>query len=344
MNNPSSLNESAPNYWRWLLVLICCFWVFIGLSWSQRLSPSVRSAETKSETPAWSPSPPVFPIPSVSNDASSPLPAVSVAEPELKLPLDNPVIDTSIDTPPLSGPATSKPTAPLPAADLNNPRHIAVLNYHSITVDPGNPAVITPDKFKAQMVHLSNHGYTTLSLQQFLDYMDNKSSAAMPSKPVLLTFDDGYADNYVHVMPILQELDFHATIFISPGTTEDGYFLNWDQIKEMQQAGWDIQPHGMTHPHLPKLTAVQQAYEITEAKRQIEVQLGIQSQVFCYPYGERNAYTIKVLEEQGFRYAFTIEQGVTTRAQNRFALKRLFVNGEDPIERWISRLEAAFPN
>jgi peptidoglycan/xylan/chitin deacetylase (PgdA/CDA1 family) len=126
--------------------------------------------------------------------------------------------------------------------------------------------------------------------------------------------------------------------------TEDGYYLNWEQIKEMHKAGWDIQPHGMTHPHLPRLNAAQQANEITEAKRQIEEQLGIEANVFCYPYGERNANTIKLLEEQGFRYAFTIEQGLTTREQQKFALKRLFVNGEESIDGWISRLERAFPD
>ncbi|NHN29200.1 polysaccharide deacetylase family protein [Paenibacillus sp. S3N08] len=188
------------------------------------------------------------------------------------------------------------------------------------------------------MQYLANHGYKTLSLQQFMDYMDNKATG-MPEKPILLTFDDGYADNHEHALPILRSLQFQATLFVSPGTTEDGYFLNWEQIKEMHQAGWDIQPHGMTHPYLPKLAAKDQNYEIIEAKRQIDEQLQIDTNVFCYPYGERNTTTLNVLKDNGFRYAFTIDQGMTTRTQDPLLLKRIFVNGEETIEQWISRLE-----
>jgi peptidoglycan/xylan/chitin deacetylase (PgdA/CDA1 family) len=217
------------------------------------------------------------------------------------------------------------------------PVRIPVLNYHSITVDPGNSATITPEKFQEQMKYLKDNGYSTLTLQQFTDILEGKQRA--PAKSVLLTFDDGYGDNYEHAMPLLQKLGFHATLFISPGTVEDGYFLNWDQIKEMHQAGWDIQPHGMTHPHFPRLKAADQAYQLTEAKRQIEEQLGTTADIFCYPYGEWNAVTVQLLKEHNFRYAFTIEQGWTTPEQDPLKLKRVFVNGEESLNQWKSKLE-----
>ncbi|MBE1441489.1 MULTISPECIES: polysaccharide deacetylase family protein [unclassified Paenibacillus] len=230
-------------------------------------------------------------------------------------------------------------TAAAKAGDSSPPKPpppIPVLNYHSITVDPGNRATITPEKFEAQMMYLSENGFTPLSLRQFTDIMEGVESA--PEKPVLLTFDDGYADNYEHALPLLKKLGFHATLFMSPGMVEDGYFLNWDQIKEMHEAGWDIQPHGMTHPHLPLLKKDKQEYEITEARRQIEEQLGTIADVYCYPYGEWNQTTLKILKDHEFRYAFTIEQGMTTSKQDPLKLKRIFVNGEEPIEKWIARL------
>ncbi|WP_231506367.1 polysaccharide deacetylase family protein [Paenibacillus sp. UNC451MF] len=216
------------------------------------------------------------------------------------------------------------------------PPPIPVLNYHSITVDPGNRATITPEKFEAQMNYLSENGYTPLTLQQFIDILEGTESA--PDKPVLLTFDDGYADNYEHALPLLKKLGFHATLFMTPGMVDDGYFLNWDQVKEMHEAGWDIQPHGMTHPHLPLLKKDKQEYEITEARRQIEEQLGTTADVYCYPYGEWNQTTLKVLKDHEFRYAFTIEQGKTTSKQDPLKLTRIFVNGEESINKWISRL------
>jgi peptidoglycan/xylan/chitin deacetylase (PgdA/CDA1 family) len=87
------------------------------------------------------------------------------------------------------------------------------------------------------------------------------------------------------------------------------------------------------------LAAKDQAFEITEAKRQIEEKLNIKSSVFCYPYGERNATTLKLLKDNGFRYAFTIDQGMTTRSQDPYLLKRIFVNGEETLEQWIAKLE-----
>lgn len=324
--------KSAFISYKWYTLLLCCLVLLISLSWSRLISPSVRSAESdiplQIQTPFDSQmSEPLKPsvYMSMFPDAST-VPAA---------PANDPISTTETSA---SVASETAQTVVAQATTQQQPQHIPVLNYHSITIDPGNRAVITPAKFEEQMLYLSKNGYHTLTLQQFIDYMDG-TTISLPKKPVLLTFDDGYADNYEHALPLLKQLNFHATLFVSPGTTEDGYFLNWDQIKEMHEAGWDIQPHGMTHPHLPKLSAKSQAFEISEAKRQIDEQLKINTTVFCYPFGEKNETTLKLLQEHGFRYAFTIDQGLTTRDQNRLLLKRLFVNGEESIEPWIARLE-----
>ncbi|MCY9661945.1 polysaccharide deacetylase family protein [Paenibacillus chondroitinus] len=215
---------------------------------------------------------------------------------------------------------------------------IPVLNYHSVAIDPGNIVVISPDKLEAQMAYLHDHGYTPLSLDAFIRLLEGDTSEKAPEKPILLTFDDGYLDNYEQAMPILAKYGFPATLFVSPGMTEQDGYLNWDQIKKMQAGGWDIQPHGMSHPHLPKLTADEQAYEIVEARKQIEEHLGTKADIFCYPYGERNKTTLKLLKQHGFRYAFTIDQGYATNEQSPFLLKRLFVNGEEDLQAFEAQL------
>ncbi|WP_426449016.1 polysaccharide deacetylase family protein [Paenibacillus sp. S-38] len=231
---------------------------------------------------------------------------------------------------------------PIPASAVSAPQpvRIPVLNYHSITVDPGNRATITPEKFEEQMTHLAENGYTALTLRQFTDIMEGRETA--PEKPVLLTFDDGYANNYTEALPVLSRLGLNATLFVSPEVSAtDPYFLTWDQIREMHEAGWDIQPHGMTHPHLPRLSAAKQEAELTEAKRLIEEQLGTTADVFCYPYGEYNRTTLRLLKKAGYRYAFTIEQGVTLSSQDPLRLTRIFVNGEESFETWQNKLEKA---
>lgn len=215
---------------------------------------------------------------------------------------------------------------------------IPVLNYHSVAIDPGNIVVISPDKLEEQMAYLHDHGYTPLSLEAFIRLLEGDTSEKAPEKPILLTFDDGYIDNYEQAMPILAKYGFPATLFVSPGMTEQDGYLNWEQIKKMQAGGWDIQPHGMSHPHLPKLTADEQAYEIVEARKLIEEHLGTKADIFCYPYGERNKTTLKLLKQHGFRYAFTIDQGFATNEQSPFLLKRLFVNGEEDLQAFESKL------
>jgi peptidoglycan/xylan/chitin deacetylase (PgdA/CDA1 family) len=214
---------------------------------------------------------------------------------------------------------------------------IPVLNYHSVAIDPGNIVAISPEKLTKQMEYLKETGYTPLTLQAFTGIMEGTMDA--PNKPVLLTFDDGYTDNYENVLPLFTKLQFPATIFISPGMTEHDGYVNWEQVKKMKEARWDIQPHGMTHPHLPKLSAEEQAYEILEAKQQIEKQLGTSADVFCYPYGEYNKTTLKLLQDNGFRYAFTIQQGHATDKQSPFILKRLFINGEESLDAFIRKLK-----
>ncbi|SEB53292.1 polysaccharide deacetylase family protein [Paenibacillus sp. GP183] len=243
---------------------------------------------------------------------------------------------------------TASPTA-LPASSHSVPAPIAsvlpdqsgevsipVLNYHSIGVTQGNTLVLDPKKLTQQMEYLAEQGYSPLTLSDFILMLEKKKPA--PAKPVLLTFDDGYIDNYEQAMPILKRHGFPATIFISPGTIGQEGKVNWMQLKEMHEAGWDIQPHGMTHPHLPELTAAEQKGEITQSRRQIEQQLGTKADIFCYPYGEFNKQTLAILKEEGFRYAFTIRQGRTTSSQDPFHLKRIYVNSEDSLLQWSKKL------
>lgn len=214
---------------------------------------------------------------------------------------------------------------------------IPVLNYHSIGIDPGNPAVISPKKFEEQMAFLKNGNYTTLRIQDFKDIWEGKKKA--PAKAVLLTFDDGYTDNYEIAMPILQKYGFHATLFMITGWTEKDGYLNWDQAKEMQQAGWDILPHSMNHPHLPRLSPEKQKFEIVESRKLIEEKLGGTADVFCYPYGEYNKETLKILRDHQFQYAFTIEQGYADPSQNPLLIKRWFINGEEGMASFKKKLQ-----
>jgi peptidoglycan/xylan/chitin deacetylase (PgdA/CDA1 family) len=214
---------------------------------------------------------------------------------------------------------------------------IPVLNYHSVSIDPGNVVVISPAKLEEQMQYLADNSYDVLTLQQFIDIWQGKAEA--PPKPVLLTFDDGYTDNYTEAMPILKKFNFPATLFMTPGWVDKDGYLTWEQVEEMHSNGWDIQPHGMSHTSLSKLDKEKQLYEITEARKQIEERFDTAANVFCYPYGHYNQTTLSILKEQDFLLAFTIEQGRTDRTQDPYLLRRLFINGEEDLKMFITKLE-----
>lgn len=213
---------------------------------------------------------------------------------------------------------------------------IPVLNYHSIGVAPGNTYVLHPDVFTRQMDYLAAHHYTPLTLAEFASVLQRKRPS--PAHPVLLTFDDGYANNAEVALPILQGHGFPATLFVSTSLIHTLGYLTWPQIKELSAAGWDIASHTMTHPHLPKLSKKEQREEILQARALIEQELGKPADSFAYPYGEYNRATLKILKQAKFRYAFTTKEGWATNKQPPLLLHRLVVDSQKPFEYWVAQL------
>ncbi len=234
-------------------------------------------------------------------------------------------------------PAATRASASQIAADEQ--QHgiaIPVLNYHSIGVEPGNTYVLHPDMFARQMDYLAAQHYTPLTLGDFARIIEKKQPS--PERPVLLTFDDGYANNAEVAMPILQRHGFPATLFLSPGFIGQPGYLSWPQVQELSAAGWDIAPHSVTHRHLPQLSIEQQREEITESRRRIAHALGRSADVFAYPFGEYNEDTIKILKKAAYRYAFTTKEGYATSKQSPYELSRIVVHGEDDLATWVQKL------
>ena len=131
-------------------------------------------------------------------------------------------------------PTSSAP--PVKEVKMVHPSGIPVLMYHKIGDDKDNDAVIREDLFREQMKFLKDNGYNPLTMNQLYEYVVN--GAAVPEKPVVLTFDDGYADTYSIVYPLMKEYGFAATVFINPGDV--GTRLTWDQVREMHKNGITI--------------------------------------------------------------------------------------------------------
>jgi peptidoglycan/xylan/chitin deacetylase (PgdA/CDA1 family) len=165
------------------------------------------------------------------------------------------------------------------------------------------------------MRYLKCSGYETISLNEYVDYLMGGSES--PEKRVVITFDDGFRNNYTEAFPILKKYGFIATIFISTdhvgnksswerdASIPELPMLTWDEIKEMGGYGINFESHACGHCYLSKLSRDEARYELIKSKTTIESKTGRKVEFFCHPYGDWSADTKRLAKECGYVAAFT---------------------------------------
>lgn len=225
---------------------------------------------------------------------------------------------------------------------------LPVLVYHKIgRVPPGSKLGelwVTPEKFRAQIAWLLKHGYTTVLFSDLLKA--HKGGAALPDKPVLITFDDGYANNYTYAYPILKELGAKGNMFVVYDTigkanlwhdTKTEPWINMatlDMLKEMGESGaMEFGSHTMSHPDLERIPLEDAAWELAESKKQLETALGVRICAFAYPYGAgaRNPSLRELVFKAGYTFDFSFRHGKTAWPwkEGYGPIDRLFVRAGD---------------
>ena len=229
----------------------------------------------------------------------------------------------------------ASPTAPVKEVKMVHPTGIPVLMYHKIGDDKDNDAVIREDLFREQMKFLKDNGYNPLTMDQLYDYVVN--GAAVPEKPVVLTFDDGYADTYSIVYPIMKEYGFAATVFINPGDV--GTRLTWDQIREMHKNGITISNHGFQHIEMGQLSEAKQIENITKAQEALAKEVGIKDNPwFCYPYGDKNEFTDAATKKAGIKMSMAMKSGWAHTGDNPYNILRVWVGNAVDIKHFEERI------
>lgn len=206
-------------------------------------------------------------------------------------------------------------------ADSEFQPNIIVLNYHKI--DNKNISLsVLPQDFDKQMAYLKNNDYHVITPDDLYENLEHNKE--LPANPVLITFDDGYKDNYVNAYPILKKYGFSATIFVITGFL-DKYpnYLTWDQCKELKKHGFYIESHTVTHRSLTSLSNKQIESEIVNSKKALDERLQQDTHYFAYPTGTYNLYIAKMIKNAGYRAAFSIKYGNVTNDSNIFALERI---------------------
>ncbi len=222
-------------------------------------------------------------------------------------------------------------------ADSENGTKVMVLNYHKVD-NTFISLAVRPDDFEAQMKYLSDNGYHTISPDELYDSL--AGTGELPENPVLITFDDGYEDNYTNAYPILKKYGFKATIFvITSFLGKDKNYMTWDQARELDANGISIESHTVDHKSMTDLTDEQLRMELVESKKKAEKELGHPVEYMAYPTGTYNLHIAEMVKEAGYKAAFTIKYGNVDKASNIYALERVPIfHTEDTNKDFLERI------
>lgn len=225
----------------------------------------------------------------------------------------------------------------------NDKKLTVTLNYHS--VHPTHKFSTKPDDFLQQMEYLASN-FTIISLSDFYEMRTAKRTFS--DRLAMVTFDDGYEDNYEYAFPILNKFGVKATIFVTTGFVNGeiditnkhiAYHglkpLTWEQIKEMSKLGISFGAHTHTHPILTTIPLEEAHLEIVRSKETLEKRLERPIDMFAYPLGQRKTFNnliIKLLKRCDFKLACSTIWGSDNSNTNIFALHRIRIDACDTIE------------
>jgi peptidoglycan/xylan/chitin deacetylase (PgdA/CDA1 family) len=212
---------------------------------------------------------------------------------------------------------------------------VPLLMYHSISADPP-PATralsVRPADFERQLSFLRDNGFTGLTFGDLCTRL--RSGAALPAKPVVVTFDDGYADMHSEALPLLSAYGFPATVFVTTGWIHDAgrwaagspldRTLTWTQVRELADAGIEVAAHSHSHAQLDQLdiTALREELDVSKALLEDALEETVPS--FAYPFGYMSE---RVRETVAARYdqAAAVRNTAATASRDAFAMPRLTI-------------------
>lgn len=227
---------------------------------------------------------------------------------------------------------------------------LPALLYHHVGPAVSDQGIATPadngryrsalsvpsDSFERQMGWLVRHGYSGIRPADWLAWREGRGS--LPRKPILLTFDDGYADFPNFVLPVLRRYGFGAAVFVisrrigARNSWDGALLMNADQIRDCGAHGIEIGAHTRTHPDLTTLSGPSLAEEIDGSAADIADIIGTGVTSFAYPYGRWND-EVRARVRESFDLAFTCEEGVNDDAIGRDRLRRTMVlPGDWPVD------------
>jgi peptidoglycan/xylan/chitin deacetylase (PgdA/CDA1 family) len=236
---------------------------------------------------------------------------------------------------------------------------VPVLMYHHVGPNPGL-VTVSPQTFRTQMQWLAQRGYKTIGCADLARFLEGD---ALPEKSVLVTFDDGYLDNWVHAHPVLRDFGLHGVIFLITGKIGDGaarahagatgapvcpdhrtcmkswesgrtddVMLRWSEVEAMRAAGtFEVHSHTHTHTRWDKTIAdiarrrEALAEDLATSRAALAARTGAAQPHLCWPQGYYDDDYLDVARNSGFSHLYTVTKGVNTRATSPEHIKRIVI-------------------
>jgi len=227
---------------------------------------------------------------------------------------------------------------------------VPILMYHSITDRPNEetrPHAVRPSDFDEQLAYLKDRGFTALTVHDLIASLD--AGGPLPGKPVVITFDDGYADFHDQALPRLERYGIPATVFLTSGWMDDAgadaagrpldLMLCWSQAREAAACGVEIAGHSHSHPQLDQLRAEPLRQELRRNKALLEDKVGRPVTTMAYPYGYSSARVRREVRAAGYGAACAVGNAIATTRHDVLALPRLTIGHNTTMNKFRRAVE-----
>ena len=216
-----------------------------------------------------------------------------------------------------------------------------MLLYHEITAEPLLPGhlAIRPEDFALQLGYLKAGGFSSLRCADLARL--RRTGGDLPDRPVVLTFDDGFADVHDRALPLLASHGLAATLFVTAGWIAEGNpprgpapgsvnlpasgMLSWSQVEEIAATGVEIGAHTLTHPQLDQLSPAAMRRELLDSKHALEDRLGVDVTGLSYPFGYSSRAVRAAAAAAGYAYACAVDNRVDRESDDPFNLPRVTI-------------------
>jgi peptidoglycan/xylan/chitin deacetylase (PgdA/CDA1 family) len=247
-----------------------------------------------------------------------------------------------------SASATNKPASTKSSAQSSQAATAAVpiLIYHVINVAPAStslsPSLYVPaDEFTSQMDALKSGGWHAVTLDQLEAHWTHGTSLGS-GKPIVISFDGGYASQYTTALPVLKRLGWVGVLNVElDGLSPSDGGLNEDQVHALVSAGWELDTQGIGATDLTTLSPAAAHSEVEEARQTLRSRYGVPGNWFSYPLGHYDPTVIAAVQAAGFVGATTVLPGWASPGQDRFRLPRLQVLGGTSSSQLLSQIDSA---